>query len=247
MRIKPTPDQYPIAKKRDKIRYIGPEWTKDFAYQIRRKLSQNPRDLILDISQIDFISLFEWIGVIAYFESLLNNRQNISSVMIDAKGENDLQIVPIQYLIRYNKGEKIQFSPIEIKESERIFKILGFIESLGGLSVLKHPYTELGYLWIDTEWASSRAFYSRKPDDPRGPTVLFPMSRIESKEHCRAFVMDRPFGSWREAMAEKFRKASVFWSEEFWRVICYELSANIWEHSDITGFLSARVVEPYGV
>ncbi|MBN1550097.1 hypothetical protein JW979_01460, partial [bacterium] len=246
MRIIPNPDQYSIPKKRDKIRYIGPEWTKDFARQIQTQLSPEPRTLILDISQVDFTSQFEWVGVIAYLESLLKNTQNISSLMIDAKGENDLRIVPIQDLIRHEKGETIHFTFVEIEESKRIYKVLGFIESLGGLSVLNHPYTQLGYQWVGADRANLRAFYSRKPDDPHGPTVIFSMHRIESKEHCRAFVIDRPFGYWREAMAEKFRKASVFWSEEFWRVICYELSANIWEHSGITGFLSARVVEPYG-
>jgi|GEM_PF-1713309 len=244
MKITPTLDLYSLPRKQGQIRYIGSKWIEDFARQVQKEDFRNLRSLILDISNVEFITLFEWAGLMAYLERLLINAQSLTELMIDAKGENDLRIIPSHDFIRNIKGEMIPFSPEEIDESKRLYKVLGFIESVGGLSGLSHPETRLGYRWMDKASAALRAFYSQKPDSPDRPTILFPLRRIESKEHCRAFVMDRPFGSWREAMAERFREASVFWSEEFWRVLCYELSANIWEHAGLTGFLSARIVEP---
>lgn len=139
MKIRPTPDLYSIPGKTEKVRYIGPGWTKDLAWQLKDQDIETQTSLTIDISQIDFITLFEWAGVIALLERQLNNSTYLREIMIDAKGENIHRFIPPHDFIRQTKGEEIPFTSTEIKESKRIYKILGFIESLGGCSVLRHP------------------------------------------------------------------------------------------------------------
>lgn len=64
-------------------------------------------------------------------------------MIIDVKGENDIRVVPPDEYVKHKKGEDIPCSPEEIDAADRIYRILGFIESLGGFSVLSESQAHI--------------------------------------------------------------------------------------------------------
>ena len=159
MRIAPRPDTYSYPAQRAPIRYLGSDWMQGLAHELRTAGIRSEKSLTLDLSEVGFVTLFDWTCTIACLQGVLNGADALTELLIDAKGDNSLRIVPEHEYVMHKRGRAILYSPDEVRQSDRIYAVLGFIESLGGHSVLRHP-ASIGYRWMERGSAALEAFYS---------------------------------------------------------------------------------------
>lgn len=240
MIIKGIPDKWNWGDQ--KRAAAGPRWTMSLidAWQ---KISKAENHLILDLSNIQYIPLFEWMCAVSLIETLLNN-PFLLTFNIDLLGSSENQLLSPKDYLAIKTGKKTKFELSDYLFSAKVYRLVGFLESLGTLSVLNRDDRNANVLYprIKRSHINFQDFYGTKQDRP---TVVLGLKRIQSKNDCEIFLDDHQILNWREAMGERFYNSPIFESEEIWRVLCHELSVNIWEHSGVAGFIASRIIFPF--
>ncbi len=246
--ITANPDEWRTPGRRV-ARYAGPDWLAGISEACVSASKVPKRYYTIDLSNLDFVTLSAWVGMVAFLERLAANPLT-TSVGIDLKGHSELRLLsPSEFIdaeAHAGEGEDRPSRGPEFLQARRMYQISGFIESLGTRTVLNIPGRgdRISYIWLGEKGARLKAFATR----PGGKhTVVMPLMRIETKAHCKQFLEPEKILNWREAMGDKFRTSPLFESEEVWRIFCHELSVNIFEHAGSAGFLAARVVDREGL
>ena len=241
MRIYGDPDIVPM--KSGDVRVMGPRWISSCATQFTEAAVESERHLILDLSNVDFLPLFEWATTVAMLQRVLKSHQ-VSSIGLDLIGDTESRLIPRPELIETRRKGKLSsdYTAAEHALSSRVYPLIDFMESISTRDVLKSDperTAEIFYPGVEVPRLTSQGPFTKKG----AHTVLFGLTRIDSKNDCRQFLDDHRILSWRSAMGRRFDDSPLFESQEIWRVLCHELAVNIWEHSKWAGFICARIVE----
>jgi hypothetical protein len=242
MIIKGIPDTFQLAS--HKVNALGPNWLESSSKDWVDLIEAPEREVTLDLSNVEFITLSEWIVVMSLIERVISHPVTLSFI-IDLVGPTKAQVIPAkEYLDIKNGISSLDFTRGDYRLSERVYRMAGFLEALGTRDVLNigsGRASKVFYRNINVDDVSLRSFYTNKGSD--NYTVVLDTVRVETKEDCRQFLDTSHILNWREAMGRKFNQSPLFESEEVWRVLCHELAVNIWEHARSVGFIAARVVQ----
>lgn len=244
MIITGTPDIYRFGTYRRKT--LGTEWLRTSTANWQEALAFTQMELSLDLSNIEFVALFEWLTVMALMEKLLSN-PNTLHFTIDLVGSTHANVIPSSDYRRIRKEENktaFDYTTEDYALSDRVYRVAGFIEALGTRDVLNVGPDREGkvfYPRILAKDADLLSYYTSKSDETE--TVVLGITRVAAKKDCRQFLDQDSILNWREAMGRRFQQSPLFESEEIWRVLCHELAVNILEHSGSVGFIAARVVQ----
>lgn len=237
-----TPDEWQGTTKQIR-HFAGSQWLASIGEACKSAPTLALPHHNLNLSNIDFITLFSAVGMTAMLDEVLNK----ASVDIDLKGESTLRLLaPHEFIETDQHHPDWKYAGDdqhpEYNQARRMYKVSGFLESLRTQAVLNRPGrgNEASYLWLGEKGAQLKAFATRADGKQ---TVIMPLMRIETKAHCKQFLDREQIITWREAMGDRFRSSPLFESEEIWRIFCHELSVNVFEHANSAGFLAARVVE----
>jgi len=236
-----TPDESKLGA-RETYCYAGSDWLFSTIAAWNEVVQTGGRVHKLDLSQIDFAPLFEWVSTVAMMERVMAH-PSTGYMELDFLGGSELQIMSPTDFVSAKRTKGSATTTAAFLQAERIYNIAGFLESLGTLEVLNlnRRVSRASYLWIGEEGARLRSFYAMREAEE---TIVMPLCRISSKKDCRQFLDEQRIISWREGMSERFRESPLFEYEELWRVFCHELAVNIFEHAKTAGFLAGRVVLP---
>lgn len=236
------PDEWPVGAKKP-LRYAGPNWFFSTAAQWNELLRKGERFNELDLSNIHFATLFEWVSTVAIIERVMAH-YSTEFMCIDLIGGSDLELMAPHHFINADQPGGAGTKTASFVQADRVYSVAGFIESLGTSAVLNliQRGSRVIYPSVGEERARLRAFHTRRDD---GDTIVMPLCRINSKDDCRQFLDEQRIINWRETMGAKFRESPLFEYEELWRVFCHELAVNIFEHAKTAGFLASRVVLPH--
>jgi len=225
-----------------RIGYPVNGWTKELIEGWNAAFDTTSPEVELDVSEAGFITLFDWLTVVALIEKVLANPY-VKNFHIDAKGSDPSNFIPLSEFIDIEKNLPSRRFPAEINLSNRIYKSVGFIESLGTLDILNRRSEEgkVSYPFINIDDVKKHQFYTRKHGDLG---VLLGLTRIYNKADCSQFIDESRIQTWVQAMGARFPESSLFETQEVWRVLCHEFAVNIYEHAGIPGFISMRVVSP---
>jgi len=248
-RIAGQPDEL-IDKKGRVFKYLGRKWSDSVRSELNNATGKFDRNYVIDLVDVDFIAMFEWVTTLATVDKIMASLYT-KSFSINFLGSDPIYVpTPREYIGILKNGQEIvrnkDVSEINFGEIDRLYRLCGFLESLGTQQLLNRPTnnTQLHYQWINDNDARTRSFHSSKGKQ-RKPTTLLGLTIIESKEHCKNFLDDQQIKGWRGAMEERFRSSPLIQSDEIWRVIFHELAVNIWEHSGESGIVGSRVVSPF--
>ncbi len=241
MRISAEPDT--SSRDLGTRRVLGSHWSESSAVGFANAHHASSNSVTLDLSNVDFLTLFEWSMAVARIERLLDNPA-VSEFAIDLIGETKAQVVPATDFLSFKNTKKRspEYTQADYALSSRVYELAGFMESIGTRDVLNNRAERTArvfYPGIDISDLNLAGSYIQG----KRHSVLLGLTRIDNKEDCRQFLDDHRILSWRNAMGKRFYQSPLFESEEIWRVLCHELAVNIWEHSKAAGFISARVVE----
>jgi hypothetical protein len=240
-----------IFQLRTKVKALGPGWLKSSANGWQRAIEIPEREIILDLSNIEFVTLFEWISVMSLIERILSNPQ-VLSFGIDLVGTTGAKVIPANEYLGIFRGDlpSLDYTREDLDVSERVYRVAGFIEALGTRDVLTggaERANKLFYPKIMKGDVNLRNFYTHNKsgslDSDDNYTVVLDTTRVGTKRDCRQFLDAKHILNWREAMGRRFQESPLFDSEEVWRVLCHELAVNIYEHARVIGFIAARVVQ----
>jgi len=225
-----------------RVGYPVKGWTKELIEGWNAAFDTTIPEVELDVSETGFITLFDWLTIVALIEKVLVN-SNVKTFHIDAKGSDPSNFIPLAEFIDIEKNLPSGRFPGEIILSNRIYKSVGFIESLGTLDILNRRSEEgkVFYPGINIEDVKKHQFYTGKEG---APGVLLGLTRIHSREDCMQFIDNNTIRNWVQAMGTRFPESPLFETQEVWRVLCLEFAVNIYEHAGIPGFISMRVVSP---
>jgi len=230
----------------EKIRvgYPVKGWTKELIDGWNAAFDTLIPEVELDLSETGFITLFDWLTIVAMIEKVLTNPY-VNAFNIDTKGTDTSNFIPLADFIAIEKKKSTMdyYSTNEIELSKRIYKSVGFIESLGTLDILNRRSKDgkVSYPGIKSEDVKKHQFYTRKEGNLG---VLLGLTRIHLKDDCKQFLDDKRIRDWIQAMGNRFPESPLFETQEVWRVLCHEFAVNIYEHAGIPGFISMRVVSP---
>lgn len=180
---------------------------------------------------------------VSLIETQLNNPL-LSTLNIELLGSTECQLLSPKDFVAFKTGKKTKFQLSDYLFSDKVYRLVGFLEFLKTMNVLNRNERNAKVLYpgIDRSHINFKAFYGTKKDRP---TVVLNLQRIQSIIDCEIFLDDHQILSWREAMGERYYNSPIFESEEIWRVLCHELAVNIWEHSGVAGFIAARIIFPF--
>lgn len=244
VRIASKPDNLDDLRD-NSLGYAGPKWLQGLADKIEPYLAVPPELLTIEMTDIAFTNLFEWVTFVSMLETLLAN-PSTREVGIDFVSHPRLKLLTPEECLDFRKrGFSKGHRRLDFEYSERVFKFAGFLDSLGTLDVLRKSHRgRVLFSFLGPKWAQFKSWYTAKePSD--AATVILGLTRIESKDDCKLFLDDHQILNWKGQMSERFAKSPLFEFEEVWRVFCHELAVNIWEHAGQAGFLCGRVVHPY--
>ena len=239
-----------ISEEPDEVqnfKMLGPGWLRTAAPHLDKARHFVDREISIDLSQIGFVTLFDWVSTVAMFERILSN-PHVGTISVDLIGDSSQKVMPAQDYINalHQRSWNLDYTKGDFLLSDRVYQLLGFIEALGTRNTLNNRGTRTATIFypnVKVTDVNLRSFHTRK--DPEAQTVVMGLTRVETKDDCRQFLDEHRILSWRNAMAERFHRSPIFDSEELWRVLCHELSVNIWEHARVPGFVAARVVRPF--
>jgi hypothetical protein len=221
------------------------QWLESSLTGWNEELQQSPINYTLDLSNLDFVTLFDWVSTVSLIEKALTKAQtqyfgidlgvNVALPFLN-EGEYITALKAVDQRVR----ESASF-----KNSHRVYQLSGFLESLGTSDVLSHGPAggQIGYPYLTYSKTKLRSFYNGR--DGR-ESIVMGLQRIESKDHCKQYLDQESIGRWRQQMQDKYKSSPLFEYEELWRVFCHELAANVFEHAATAGFLAGRIVEPRG-
>lgn len=228
-----------------RVGYPREGWTKEIIDGWHDAFATNKPVVVLDMSRVSFINLFDWVTITAMIERVLSNPM-VKSFKIDTKGSDPSNFIPLADFIRIKKNEPTSrlYTQNEIDFSERVYKAVRFTESLGTTDILNRVREEeekISYPEIIIDDIKKSQFYTGKVGEIK---ALLGLTRIHTKEDCKQFIDANTIQNWRETMGTRFPDSPLFESEEVWRVLCHEFAVNILEHAGAPGFISMRVVSP---
>jgi len=242
--ISAPPDLFPATGTNNGIPSSN-SWFFAIAQEFVKAQSQGCSAFVVDMKGFKRVTLYDWIGILSLIDGLMC-LPTTREVSINLKSDRIINLPSpakqrrIEEQIR-NSG---RLPSEEENETTNIYRVAGFIESLGTSDILNasHPTCSLSYLWLGVDGAQFKTYYGRKYTTE---TVVMGCLRIASgnKEHCRQFLNPQRIAKWRAAMETKFRDSHLFRYGELWRVFCHELAANVYEHAGASGFISARVLQ----
>lgn len=243
MIIKGIPDKWKLGGGNE-LNVLSKNWINSVASNLNKCLSTNDNRVTIDLSNIDFVSAFEWAIFIAIIDRILTDNK-IDYVDIDLVGNSKSSVIdPKEYLrYLYRKDYYSTTASSDFYLSHRVYQIAGFLEAFGTRNALIKSGRDaaISYPWLNIAEANFLDFYGYK--DTR-PTVFLGLTKIETEDNCKLFLEDDMVLNWRNSMRERFKNSPILETEEIWRSICHELSTNIWEHSNSAGFIFYRVVKP---
>jgi hypothetical protein len=224
------------------LRVAETNWLLTLAEGIERVLGDDTvRTIRIDMNGARFIALFEWTSACALLQRLLEKNTQLTEINIDFTSNGLVQLVPARTIIDA-RATMAELPPL-IAQSERIYRAIGFLESLGTLELLNPPTrsSRVFYGYVDMANAQSySSFYGGRDAD----TVINGLHRIATPDDCLQFLDNNSIIEWRRSMASRFAASPLFASDEVWRVFSHELAVNIWEHATARGVVAARVLEP---
>lgn len=230
---------------------LGPNWLESSSWYWQQAVNFPEREVILDLSDIEFVTVFDWLTVMALIERVLSSPQ-VLSFKIDLVGDSGAKVIPAKEYLGFLNGKKLDldYTRVDLDVSDRVYTVAGFLEALGTLDVLSvgaERANKLIYTKILAGDVSLRSFHTHRKARLSGKddsyTVVLDTTRVKTKNDCRQFLNADHILNWREAMGRRFQDSPLFESEEVWRVLCHELAVNIYEHAGVVGFIAARVVQ----
>ncbi|MBI5590819.1 MAG: hypothetical protein HY881_10080 [Deltaproteobacteria bacterium] len=243
MIIKGIPDQWNLSKNKN-LSVLSNNWLNSVASDLKNCLSTKDKRITVDLSNINFISAFNWVIFTVIINRILDSTE-VDCVDIDLVGGSKFEVMePKEYLrYLYNQNNYSTTYPSDFNFSHRVYQIAGFLEAFGTRIALltRGRNVSISYPWLNIQDAQFQDFYSHK--DTR-PTVFLGLTKIETEDNCKLFLEDDMVQNWRNSMRERFKDSPILETEEIWRSICHELSTNMWEHSNSSGFIFYRVVTP---
>lgn len=238
-------------------RFTDSRWLMSISKDFNLALEIEPEHVVLDLSNIDHVTMYEWISIVSHLD-LLASKKGVKQIDIDIigfhKNKNEILLNPVDYL-KYEKTVKNRgIIPPEIfssyNNSNRVYTLAGFIESLGTLDTLKsqtYPSYKANIIYpgLSSIDAKIKAWYTDIHN--KNITTVLGLKRIQKREKndCLIFLDESQIHNWRIAMKGQYEDANIFKTDEFWNIICHELAINIYEHAKISGFMVARVVRPF--
>lgn len=240
IRIKGQPD---LWKGRVPRRHTGIQWIQSIAVRLHDVLQSPPKYLLIDLSNIEYLTLFEWTTFVSMLEVVLKTGQ-VQELGLDFLGDKKFVLLSVEEWMEFhNTGHVARLvRNTDFENSTEAYKLVAFAAALGTRAVLNRPGRgNITFPRFGDQESNFLNFY-RRPDGTE--TLLLGLTRIESKDDCTQFLDEARILRWRNEMNERFRRSPIFEFEEVWRVFCHELAVNVWEHSHVPGFLSARVVIP---
>jgi hypothetical protein len=244
MRLKGLPDFFNFG--RQKIPVASTGWSETLVPQWDQGLKTPESFMSLDLSDVSFLTLSELVYAASLIDRIVSD-ERVLQFDLDLLGKTDMRLIPVAEFISFRKRPpyNYKYTSSEIDFSADRYRLAGFLESLGVLDILNRPNrrAKVIYPGMSKEAASFLSFYGGPNPVFEKPTVVLGLQRIDSKADCRQFLDESQIHNWRTFMDERFRRSPLFESEELWKVLCHELAVNIWEHSGVSGFIAARVIE----
>jgi hypothetical protein len=242
LRLDITPERYEL-RNRKVLPFLGPNWLAGMHAKWDEMLSLRPNYLSIDISQLEFVTLLDWLHLVSWVERIIV-ASGPRQIDLDLLGPSPLRLMDyLSFLeVEHGRPPKIPYTDAELEYSQKKYTLVGFLESLDTYGVLNRPGrgTRVIYPGLSRQAAVLKSFFSSRSSEK--PKVVLGLQRVATKEDCRLFLDDAHILNWRHSMDERFRSSPLFESDEIWRVLCHELATNIYEHAGVAGFISARVV-----
>ncbi|MGA2734408.1 MAG: hypothetical protein ABSG35_17675 [Syntrophobacteraceae bacterium] len=212
---------------------------------LSQPLNSISNEITIDLSQVGWISLFNWWAFTCILHGQLKNRPDLK-IRLDFVGGGGKELIPYGECANYRTGRMIspRFSDGEYNDSYSVHRVLNFVKSLEGPRGFENVARGQIVLARQSLAEAERpGWYRRDPDVEN--SIILPRTSVGAKEMCLKFASRSQIELWREAMATKrVPNAAVFQSSEFWRVLCHELARNVVEHAGGPGFIAGRVVLP---
>src|SRR6185369_17735283 len=137
MRIFSEPDIVRTDSEQKRVLTSG--WIEKAAAQFVEAVRTVDKLVTIDLSNIDFITLYEWSTVVAMMEPILSNRL-VDSIAIDLVGETSSRLIPEeQYLdLVHSKKLTSDYTRAEMALAARVYPLVKFLELLGTRNVLNN-------------------------------------------------------------------------------------------------------------
>jgi len=221
------------------FQYAGLSWLQSLADSLGRLSDFHDIDLVIESPGTRFASLFEWVSFVSIADQILR-RPHVRSVQIDFR-DPGYSLLPIKNFLAHKEADpKHNLHDPDLRYTEHLFDLVGFLQSIGTRSVLKQSHSSFFYRGMTPDMLTFRSVHTNSEFS----TVVLGITRIESREDSRRFLDEERIRQWRENMGQQYSRSPLFQFDEIWRVLSHELAVNTWEHSGATGFLAARVVRP---
>ncbi|MFP7755731.1 hypothetical protein ACLG6S_13980 [Thermodesulfobacteriota bacterium B35] len=247
-------EEWLISRQKNIYKFAtGPGWLDSFTEQWRKVMvAKKVDELIIDLGNISFVTLFEWTTVVALIHKIISEKNvPVKLNLFHSQDKNLLKYSKFLDIKTRCKVSLLNDNDYQLYiESLRIDNIGGFIHALGTYNILNDFVADSSnrmffYDTISSDSNYLKSFYVNEDQDTH--TVVHGLTKVQKKQDCTIYLDDGQILDWRRAMGKRFNFAHVFQSEELWRVMCHELTANIIEHAQMPGFLSARVIIPESV
>ena len=243
MKIYGTPDKWSRGGK-DYLNVLSQSWLNSASSTIKEESNIKNKRITIDLSDINFVSAFEWIILTSLIDRIVSEYDTIH-INIDLVGNSTHSVISPSNYLKLLKQTSLfaETHTADMRFSHRVYQIAGFLEAFGTKEALLNDRNNISYSypWLNISEANFHEFYGYKKTRP---TVFLGLTKIIDEENCNIFLEDEMVFNWRNAMREKFPNSPILETEEIWRSICHEIATNIWEHSNSSGFIFYRVVDP---
>ncbi len=212
---------------------------------IAQPVSPGLDEIIVDLSKVGWVGLFEWSSLMALLHGRLVSDPHVK-ISIDFIGDRPTGHIPYSDCKAFidNPLPAPRYNRADVVNSYVVHGVLNFIKAVegpegfdnvaGGRIVLR---------WLSDKEARDPGWFRR--DREVEDSVFFSRENVSAAEMSTTFAKRSQVEVWRQGMREKHvPEAAVFASDEFWRILCHELARNVSEHAEGPGFLTARVVLP---
>jgi hypothetical protein len=151
MIIKGIPDQWKLGKDKE-LSVLSKNWLNSAASDLKKCLSTNDNRVTIDLSNINFISAFEWVILTAIVNQILTNN-NVDYVDIDLVGSSNFSVLePKEYLrCLYTKDHHSTTYSSDFYFTHRVYQIAGFLEAFGTRNAIfkSGRHGSISYPWLN--------------------------------------------------------------------------------------------------
>src|ERR1700724_977832 len=213
MQLTITPDVRALAGS-TALSFLGPSWLDGSYTSWQKALHERPEFVLLDLSGVSFVPLFDWLHVVSMIELLIREVEP-RQFDIDLLGKSPLRLLDPSSLLSGGQPQRFEgFTLQERDYSVARYRLAGFLESLDTYGVLNSGdhRTKVIYPGISRQAAALKSFYSASADET--PKVVLGLQRIATKDDCKLFLSDANILNWRKAMDTRFPRSPLFESDE---------------------------------